>query len=266
MQFATIARLTLAAGAVLRALFLLLLLANLLFLAWTRWFDVSPTGTTAFTDGTQAATSPIRLREEVGGDAEGAGIRQPAAAAPAEPLLAATCVSLGPFVESTLADAAAERLRRLGFVARSRASVDEVRVGLWVRITNLPTPADAANALAALQTAGIADAYVVSDGSPGNTVSLGVFSDRSRAEEVAGIVRKAGYTPETSDRLRTMDVFWLDIDRAENGGLPPLETVQPEAGAGLPLEMRACPGSTPAATPTVAPAATTLAPTAATAG
>jgi hypothetical protein len=102
-------------------------------------------------------------------------------------------------------------------------------------VPNLPTPADAANVLAALQMAGIGDAYVVSDGSPGNTVSLGVFSDRARAEEVAGIVRKAGYTPETSDRLRTMDVFWLDIVRAENGGYTRLKPRAAEPAAGLPL-------------------------------
>ena len=45
-------------------------------------------------------------------------------------------------------------------------------------------------------------------GSPGNAVSLGVFGDRSKAEQVAETVRKAGFTPETSDRLRTMDVFY----------------------------------------------------------
>lgn len=236
----------------MRALFLLLLLANLLFLAWTRWVVPPPSGTPGFSAGTQTGTTPIRLRGEVSG-ATGIVQQTQAPVAP-EPLLEAACVSFGPFVESAMADAAVERLRRLGFVARSRASVDEVRVGLWVRVPNLPTPADAANVLAALQMAGIGDAYVVSDGSPGNTVSLGVFSDRARAEEVAGIVRKAGYTPETSDRLRTMDVFWLDIDRAENGGLPPLEAAQPEPAAGLPLEMRACPG------------ATTVAPTPATAG
>jgi hypothetical protein len=230
----------------LRALFLLLLLANLLFLAWTRWVVAPPSGAPDLSAGTQTGPTPIRLLQEAAGDP--GFVPQTSASVVPEPLLEADCVSLGPFVEPAMADAAVERLRRLGFVARSRASVDEVRVGLWVRVPNLPTPADAANVLAALQMAGIGDAYVVNDGSPGNTVSLGVFADRARAEEVAGIVRKAGYTPEMSDRLRTMDVFWLDIDRAENGGIPSLEAAQPNPANGLPLEMRACPGST-----TVAP-------------
>ena len=92
----------------------------------------------------------------------------------------ATCVSVGPFVDSAGSEAAAARLGRLGFVTKPRSSAEEVRVGLWVRVPNLPTPDDAANALAALQRAGFTDAYIVNDGSPGNTVSLGVFGDRGK--------------------------------------------------------------------------------------
>ena len=122
-----------------------------------------------------------------------------------------------------------------------------MRVGLWVRVPNLATPDDAAGALSALQMAGFADAYVVSDGTPGNTVSLGVFADRAKAEQVAEAVRKAGFTPEMSDRLRTMDVVWLDIDRQANGGLPALEEIQPGAGTGTMMDMRACPVPAPGA-------------------
>jgi hypothetical protein len=239
----------------LRTLFLLLLLANLLFLAWTRWVVVPGTNAPVPAARSQPGTTPIKLRHEVRG-AESSPQAE-AMAGSTEPPLEATCVSIGPFVEPAAVEAAAGRLQRLGFLARSRSSVDEVRVGLWVRVPSLPTPEDAANALAALQAAGLSDAYVVSDGSPGNTVSLGVFGDRARAEQVAETVRKAGYTPETSDRLRTMDVFWLDIDRQANGGLPALDAVEPEPGAaGLPLEMRACPGAVASgATPTVDAAA-----------
>ena len=56
-------------------------------------------------------------------------------------------------------------------------------------------------------------------------------------------MRKAGFKPETSDRLRTMDVFWLDIDRQANGSLPTLDAVESNPAPDLPLEMRACPSS-----------------------
>ena len=225
----------------MRALFLLLLLINLLFLAWTRWVVVPPAVVTSFSAGTQAGSTPIKLRQEVPADAATATASQ--APSRADSAVEATCVSLGPFLEPAAVEKTAARLTQLGFVARQRSSVDEVRVGLWVRVPNLATPDDAANALASLQLAGLSDAYVVSDGSPGNTVSLGVFADRGRAEQVAATVRKAGFKPETSDRLRTMDVFWLDIDRQANGGLPTLDAVESNPAPDLPLEMRACPSS-----------------------
>jgi hypothetical protein len=222
----------------LRALFLLLLLANLLFLAWNQWIAVPRAPVASVGAGTPAGSTAIRLREEI---APGATQATAMSGASATGLGAeATCASFGPFEDTAAAEAAAARLQKLGFIARLRSSVDEIRVGLWVRVPNLPTPEDAANALAALQRAGFTDAYVLSDGTPGNTVSLGVFGDRAKAEQVAETIRRAGFAPETSDRLRTMDVVWLDIDRQSNGGLPPLEALQPEAAASLPLEIRAC--------------------------
>ena len=54
---------------------------------------------------------------------------------------------------------------------------------------------------------------VISDEAPGTAVSIGVYADAAQAAKVAATVERAGFAPETSDRLRTLDVFWLDIDR-----------------------------------------------------
>ena len=96
-----------------------------------------------------------------------------------------------------------------------------------------------------LQAAGLGDAYVLAEGEPDNTVSVGVFSDPRRAAEVSARVLKAGFTPETSDRLRLLEVLWLDIDRQANGGLPSLEALGAQPEGGLPYEMRACPAASP---------------------
>ncbi|HET9693954.1 MAG TPA: SPOR domain-containing protein, partial [Steroidobacteraceae bacterium] len=157
---------------------------------------------------------------------------------------AASCVSVGPFLEPAQADAAAASLQRLGFTARLRSATDEVRVGYWVRVADLATPADATNALAALQGAGLADAYVITDEGPGNVVSIGVYADPGRAAEVAATAARTGFRAQTSDRMRTLDVFWLDVDRQANGGIPELQDVGDPPEGGLPLELRVCP-STP---------------------
>jgi hypothetical protein len=236
-----------------RVLFLLLLLANILFLAWSHWIYVPPAlGEQPVASNTTGRLKPIRLQNEPRlastSPATGVNGRAPGSAG------AASCVSVGPFIEQAPADGVMETLQRLGFSSRLRASVDEVRVGSWVRVPNLPTPEDAASALATLQAAGLGDAYIVTDEEPGNTVSLGVFADPARAAEVSDLVVKAGFAPETSDRLRTMDVFWLDVDRRANGSLPTLESLGNAPAGALPLEFRACPeasatGSTARATP-----------------
>ena len=222
----------------MRALFLLLLLANLLFLAWARW--IAPPAPLA---GRATPSAPdrgaIRLLREapVGSSGSQAGAT---AGATTE---AASCVSAGPYLERAQAEVAASQLQRLGFRSRLRPSTDEIRVGQWVRVPNLATAEDAANALAALQAAGLPDAEIVRDEPPGSTVSLGVFADPQRAAQAADLARRAGFTPAVSDRTRVADVFWLDVDRRENGSLPTVDMLAPAAAPAPPLELRACPAS-----------------------
>jgi hypothetical protein len=243
-------------GGQLRALFLLLLLANVLFLAWTRW--VVPASAPAAHTATAANQTlhPIRLKSE------------PATTSKAESdvpdvqgLLAASCVSVGPFIDPAHADAATAQLERLGFASRRRVAQDEVRVGYWVRVPGFATPADATNALGTLQAAGLGDAYVLDGEESGTTISIGVYADAAKAAAISKTVQEAGFTPETGDRLRTLEVLWLDVDRQANGGLPAMEDLGEPPAGGLPYDMRACPapavadGVTPAANPAVPPAA-----------
>ena len=124
------------------------------------------------------------------------------------------------------AEQAAARLSRLGFASRSRPAREEIRVGQWVRLENLATPEDAANALGVMRSAGIADAYVIAEEGTGTIISLGVFADEARARQAVTIARMSGFEPQVVERLRPADVFWLDIDRLANAGLPALEDLQ----------------------------------------
>ncbi len=228
----------------MRALFLLLLLANILFLAWSRWI-APPSQMAGHATPSGSDTGAIRLLRE-------APLAQELAS---DPLLGqgVGCVSAGPYTDRAAAEQAAARLTAQGFTSRLRESRDEVWVGQWVRIEDLATPEDAANALAALHAAGITDAYVLSDETPGNVVSLGVFETPARVEQVSAIARQAGFRPQAVDRFRASDVVWLDVDRRANAGLPGPEMLQ---GSGEPrgrLELRACPEA--AVTQDSAPAA-----------
>lgn len=229
-----------------RALFLLLLLANLLFVAWSFWVADPPSVAGV---ATTVATGPgsIRLLRELPGPAQAADA---GLAALADSDLA--CVSVGPYLEREEAERAAARLGELGYAVRLREGRDEVRVGQWVRIEGLATPEDAANAQAALQAAGLTEAYVVTDEQDGTVVSLGVHSDAARADATVAAARSAGFEPRVVDALRTADVAWLDVDRQASGGLPAPEQLQPPApGRMVQLLLRPCPEGEPAGTPAV---------------
>ena len=162
-------------------------------------------------------------------------------AGPMAPGAAATCVSGGPYLDRAGAEQAAAKLDGLGFNSRLRAARDEIWVGQWVRIEDLATAEDAENALAALKAAGIADAYLLAGEAPGGVVSLGVFSDPGRAAQVIAIATQAGFTPKVEDNYRAENVFWLDVDRSTNAGLPGLEMFWIQDGGGTRVELRACP-------------------------
>ncbi len=222
----------------MRALFLLLLLLNLVFLGWLTWVapDVSPAGAPT---PSAPGNHTIRLLREAAPTPSTTAATATAATLPAD--AGATCVAAGPFLERVQAEAAGKHLTGLGFKWQLRANTEAVKVGRWVRIQNLATPEDATNALAALKAAGLADAEIVGDGTPGNTVSIGVFGEPARAAAAVAAARKAGFSAEVSDRTRQADVWWLDVSRQDNGGLPALEALGVTRANDPPLELRACP-------------------------
>ncbi len=217
----------------MRALFLVLLLANILFFAWTRWL-APPADVGGHPTPSSQDSHAIRLLRET-------PLAQDDSRTTAGPGEAATCVSGGPYLDRAAAEKAGARLERLGFTSRLRPSRDEIWVGQWVRIEDFATPADAENAIATLKAAGIADAYLLADEPPGNVVSLGVFSDAGRTAQVIAIAKQAGFTPQAEDHFRTEDVFWLDVDRGANAGLPGLEVFRAPEGQAPRVELRACP-------------------------
>jgi hypothetical protein len=223
-----------------RALFLLLLLANLLFAAWGYWVAPARAPVEGRATPSAAGGDAIRLLREAAPDDAAAARNGETALDAADAAL--DCVSAGPYLERPSAEQAEQRLARLGFAVQLRQSRDTVRIGEWVRVEDLATPEDAANALAQIKAAGIADAYLLTDEPPGTVISLGVFTDKGRAEQAVRIAKMAGYDPRTVERTREADVFWLDIDRPASAGLPSPDQLGADGSAEAPaVGLRRCP-------------------------
>lgn len=254
----------------MRHLFLMLVLMNLAFAAWTAWFAPSERAGRPADEGLPALTLVSEVPADLHSGAvadEGEAPSLPADAAPtdgvadaesgaaapapgeeavvtserpAEP--EARCTSVGPFRELSQAAAAAATLRGEGFEPQQRVAEGEVWSGYWVYIPAIPTEAEANETLAkvreGVREARIPDAYVIRNSDSGNLVSLGVFSEISGVSRLRDEVRALGFEPQVVDRMSRATVYWIDIALAPGQALD-FEALQPP-GRIIRLEQRAC--------------------------
>ena len=101
-----------------------------------------------------------------------------------QPALAAgngSCVTVGPFATNELAARARQTLNDSGYPSLPREVEIQVFEGYWVYLESPPTESGERRLLDRLRKGGIADAQAVGDLGSARRISLGVFSDESRA-------------------------------------------------------------------------------------
>ncbi len=251
----------------MRALFLLLVLANLGFLGWSRLVDAPRRASTTLPVSELPADVPrlILAREapprppthearplaQSGAGSEGAAAGAAAAAegvagkaaatVAAAPDLPVGCVSVGPFRTLPEAVQASAALRSQGLEPHERVEAGEIWIGHWVSLRGFRSREEANEVLQSLKQQGISDAYVLPGSNPPNVISLGVFSDFSRAERRQEQIRALGFEPELADRRQAGAVYWVDVDMAEPGQVIDPASLVSEPGRIVRLELRACP-------------------------
>ncbi len=222
----------------MRAVFFLLLFANLIFLAWAEWIDVPQP---APGNDTYAKLPRLKLvgeapRGETGRSPTGSARKttlEPTAQAP-------RCVSIGPFEDEPSAARGSSILRGDGFNPRQRAEQVEVSKGFWVYVGDLKTDRDVAQVLRTLQQSHVDDAHLMPDTGDAHRVSVGLFSERDRAERRAQSLRKLGLQPEIADRKVPGTVFWIDMD-IPPGGTTPSPNALATDGTSAALQTTLCP-------------------------
>jgi len=175
-----------------------LIAANLLFLAWTLWV-AEPADPAARAPRASASTA-----------------HPPPAAPPpavsATPGPRARCITLGPFGDSAVAATVSQRLVAAGLAPRPRDERQQHRDGWWVFIGS-PDAAQQRRVLAQIRRAGIQDAYAMPD-DPQFRISLGIYSDRGRAEQRATALRPFDIAPKVEEHFQERAVEWLDVPEA----------------------------------------------------
>lgn len=216
----------------MRAVALLLILVNVCFFFWSQYIDVPEASLRA--PAVQAGKPPPRLVL--------AKERDPETEAKLTSEL--SCISIGPFGAAADSAQAQQRLNDAGFTSAARNEQGEIFAGYWVSLQGLATRADAQEALTRLHAAGITDAYIMPADpadAPPNVLSLGLFSEQTRAEARLDAIAKLGFEPQLQSRTRRGEVHWLDVTLQEPGQLIDPMLLQPENGGIVRLETRGCP-------------------------
>jgi hypothetical protein len=245
----------------MRALCLLLILANVLYFVWSQLIDTRSSSLDR--RAASCANPPARIvlaRELAQANPTEHTLGpikevQPPAVEPLAPsrqgstsqsaqLDSLSCMSIGPFADLPQASQAQASLRNAGFQPRQRVQQGEIWVGYWVSVQGLANRDAAESALKTLGSNGISDVYLMPGSDPPNVLSLGVFSDYQRAQRRVDEVRALGLTPRIDDRKRTGSVYWIDVDLQEPGQVIDSSLFQGDPGKITRLETIPCPAGT----------------------
>ena len=189
----------------MRIVFFALLFLNLAYFAWAHWIDAPRP---APVNEAIAHLPRLRMADEL------APAERPPPHGPQKMALSDTtsCLSVGPFVDLASSAQAAALLKAKGFDPRQRAEQGQVSAGYWVYVSGLAGQATVDRALVTLERSGIKDALVMPEnGDAGRRLSLGLYSERSRAERRAQAVRQAGLSAEIAERKLPGTLYWVDL-------------------------------------------------------
>ena len=191
------------------AVVLALVLANLGYFAWRIWIAPPAAGSVPWR-APGAVSVPAALPAGMGTiDLAGEARDDLPAAVPAAPL--PVCLQLGPFAEPIATAAALIEIRSRGF-APTVIYPPEVVPRRWVvRIDGLPTEADQERVLARLKAAGFNDFAALPRETRTYAVSLGVFSEPSRAARRSAQMQAAGIAARIVPLYAPVAERWLQV-------------------------------------------------------
>ena len=197
----------------MRNVFLALILANVLLLAWQSWVDPAPpTAVRPGTDDLAVFTSGSKPNVAWPGTGK--------AGAPLAP--SGTCLRVGPLATTAAAQQAEAQLAARGIDAVPFARDAQAWLGHWVQIGGFASVPAAETARQRLSAGGLPDVYLMQDGAQ-PMISLGVFRDRSGADRVAKAARTLGFEVTLRDRYRPAVEQWLLIRPRPGQNLGPAD-------------------------------------------
>lgn len=196
----------------IRALFLLLLAANL---GAASWLAFAPRKDAAPQPANDAGVPKLMLLSERD-HGEDASAELAAAPETSADRGSDECHSIGTFPTQADVRAAMSALTPMTRRIQYRESHATQARGYWVYLPALQSREQALAAARSLSAKGVRDYYVVTAGDQQNTISLGLFRDQGNAERRRAEISALGFNPQSVARTEELPVYWLDyaVDKA----------------------------------------------------
>jgi hypothetical protein len=210
----------------MRYLILILLALNVAYFSWSYLSPVEGTKSVPppRSDGVhelvllseRQSVAPVTNGDGVGAEQlVSEGIGQASEVAPVT-----RCFTLGPLLNEKDKDVLLARLTDMGFKAESRSIEQRETTGYWVFLPPSKNRKEALALAESLASKGIKDYYVVTDKEYRHAVSLGLFSEKGRANRRMAHIRTLGFKPQKTVRYRDRTYYWLDYVQNKDGQLP----------------------------------------------
>ena len=126
-------------------------------------------------------------------------------------VLPLSCQALGPFLAKSELTKLEKRLDRLGLTARSQTRYQREQVGYTVQLTSAGYE-EALQKKRRLEKGDITAFFIGMN----NTLSLGAFRDKSRAETILARAQALGLDPRIEPGYAKRSTYWLVIQGHEN--------------------------------------------------
>lgn len=125
------------------------------------------------------------------------------------------CTLVGAFSTRDNAARFTNKLAALGVESKVKNLLVSSTVGFWLHLPPQPSRKEVLRRLSELQRQGV-DSYIIPDGDLANGISLGMFSDRSRAETLKKKISGLGYGPEILSVPREKRELWVFLSQSES--------------------------------------------------
>jgi cell division septation protein DedD len=191
-----------------RIVFLLLLALNLGAAAWLYF---APQNSRAEIVATDPNVPKLELLSE---QDRGAAVNSAEMAAAPETraeLRNDSCLSIGPFATQADMRTALNSLTPVVPRIQFREAHSVETRGYWVYLPAMGSREQALTVARQLSSKGVRDYYVVTAGDQQNTISLGLFRDRSNADKRRNEVAALGFAPDVVTRTEDLPVYWVDF-------------------------------------------------------